>query len=448
VKKPLPALVLIAMALAFWPFPQTSGIGPVAALADDDGDDGGDDGGGRGRGSRGGDGPRGFSPGRGTGFFDFLRPRERARRRPERAAPIRFLPEEIVVAGIDERTLDLLAADSFTIVERAAVGRAGRMVARLREPRNTTYAAARTRILAIAPDAIVDLNHVYRTSEFGCPKGACSGPTFIAWPSHGCRARPLIGMIDTGVDLAHPAFAGRAIEEMSVIGAGRKPADNAHGTAIAALLAGAPESRTPGLVPDARVIAVAAFHLEGRAEIADAFSLTRGIDLLVERRVDIVNLSLAGDDNAVVGAAVSAAIDTGIAVVASAGNRGAGAAPAYPAAYPDVIAVTAIDVKRRLYRQAGRGEHLDFAAPGVKLWTAAGTGGRFRSGTSYAAPFVTAALAVKLAHAPDRPLGEIVYEMASQADDLGEAGRDPLYGWGLIQATELCTPVADAASPG
>lgn len=446
-KKPLPALLFVAMAFAFGPFPQSTGIGPVAALADDDGDDGGEDGGGRGRGSGGrdGDGPRSYSPGR--GFFDFLRPRERSQRRSQ-PAPIRFLPNQIVIAGVDERTLDLLAADGFTIVERATVGRTGRMVARLREPRNTSYATARARILAIAPDAIVDRNHVYRTSEFDCPKGSCSGPEFISWPSDGCRATPLIGMIDTGVDLDHPAFAGRAIEEVSVIGSGRKPADPAHGTAIAALLVGAPGSRTPGLVPEAEVVAVGAFHLEGRAEIADAFSLTRGIDLLVERRVDIVNLSLAGDDNAVVEAAVTAAIEAGIAVVASAGNRGAGAAPAYPAAYPDVIAVTAVDVKRKLYRQAGRGEHLDFAAPGVKLWTASGTGGRFRSGTSYAAPFVTAALAVKRAHAPDRPFGEIVFEMANQADDLGETGRDPLYGWGLIQATELCTPATDTASPG
>ena len=88
-----------------------------------------------------------------------------------------------------------------------------------------------------------------------------------------------------------------------------------------------------------------------------------------------------------------------------------------------------------LYRQAGRGDHIAFAAPGVRIWTAASvSGGRFRSGTSYAVPFVTAAIAAALAEHPDHTREQLVADLAAQSGDLGEAGRDPTFGFGLIKA--------------
>ncbi len=92
-------------------------------------------------------------------------------------------------------------------------------------------------------------------------------------------------------------------------------------------------------------------------------------------------------------------------IVAAAGNGGPKAAPAYPAAYNDVIAVTAIDRAKRAYRRAGRGEHIDLAAPGVDVWTAASVpGARAKTGTSFATPFVTAAVAL-LKAANDNAVG-------------------------------------------
>ncbi len=420
--------------------------GPAPALADDDGggDDGGDDGGGgRGGGGGGGRGGGGGYVGapRGGNLFDLFRnSRDRGGAQRRVRPPAQFLPDEIVVAGVTAQVIDDLVREGFTLVERAVFAPAGGEIARLREPPRLNYESARARILALAPGAVVDRNHLYRTSELACPKTGCAGARLIAWPSDNCGATPLIGMIDTDVNLDHQALAGRALEEISVLGPGRKSADAAHGTAIAALLIGEPGSRTPGLVPEARVIAVTAFHDHAGTETADAFALARALDLLIARKVHVANLSFAGPPNNLLELAVRAALDADIAIVAAAGNGGAGAAPAYPAAYPDVVAVTAVGADRKVYRQAGRGGHLDFAAPGVKLWTAASqSGGRFRSGTSYAAPFVTAALAVRRAHSPEQPLPQIVDEMAARAHDLGETGRDPLYGWGLIQASELCT---------
>jgi subtilisin family serine protease len=68
-------------------------------------------------------------------------------------------------------------------------------------------------------------------------------------------------------------------------------------------------------------------------------------------------------------------------------GNGGKEAPAYPAAHPDVIAVTAIDADARIYKKANRGEYIDLAAPGVDVWAAkAGGGGSYRSGTSFAVP--------------------------------------------------------------
>jgi hypothetical protein len=241
------------------------------------------------------------------------------------------------------------------------------------------------------------------------------------------------------VNLDHAALAGQAIERHRLVPSERREAGAAHGTAIATLIVGKRDSRTPGLLPDANLVVVEIFHVEPGGEAADAFTIARAIDLLVERRVDVANLSLAGPPNAILEVAVNAALERGIGVVAAAGNGGPGSAPAYPAAYPGVIAVTAVDAKGNAYRQAGRGDHLAFAAPGVRLWAAASvSGGRFRSGTSYAAPFVTAALAAQRWSNSERTLEEMVAELSAQAIDLGAKGRDPVFGWGLVQARPLC----------
>ena len=119
-------------------------------------------------------------------------------------------------------------------------------------------------------------------------------------------------------------------------------------------------------------------------------------------------------------------------------DAGPGAAPAFPAAWPEVIAVTAVDADRAPYRQAARGPHVALAAPGVNLWTAASIeGGRLRSGTSYAAPFVSAALALGMARdglsatdARDR--------LFRCAADLGAPGRDPVFGHGMVASPSAC----------
>ena len=126
-------------------------------------------------------------------------------------------------------------------------------------------------------------------------------------------------------------------------------------------------------------------------------------------------------------------------MIAAAGNLGPGGPRAYPAGYGDVIAVTPVDSRRRVFRRANQGTYIDLAAPGVRIWTAAAGGaGDYVTGTSFAAPFVTAAAAALLAETPGASPAWVRRRLIEHAVDLGQPGLDIRFGWGLVQAPRGC----------
>jgi subtilisin family serine protease len=105
-----------------------------------------------------------------------------------------------------------------------------------------------------------------------------------------------------------------------------------------------------------------------------------------------------------------------------------------------VIAVTAVTLDGRVYRRAVQGPHIDLAAPGVDVWSAASvSGARWHTGTSFAAPFVTAAVAALLHGQPDLASADVLSILAGSAEDLGEPGRDPMFGHGLVSMPLDCS---------
>ena len=133
------------------------------------------------------------------------------------------------------------------------------------------------------------------------------------------------------------------------------------------------------------------FHgADDRPAVATVERVVAAVDWLGGGGIRLVNMSLETGSNPVLDFAMSSAAAKGMILVAAAGNGGKDAPPAYPAAHPDVIAVTAIDADARIYKKANRGDYIDLAAPGVDVWAAkAGGGGSYRSGTSFAVPFVS-----------------------------------------------------------
>ena len=174
--------------------------------------------------------------------------------------------------------------------------------------------------------------------------------------------------------------------------------------------------------------------------IADVPALVGGLDWLVGSQASVINMSFAGDTNAVVALALQRATAGRVIVVAAAGNGGPAAPPAFPADELDVIGVTAVDNRSQPYADANRGDYIDFAAPGVRVWTPGpASPGSYHTGTSFAAPFVAAAIAAQLAHGAAADADGIADTLATTAVDLGPPGKDPTFGRGLIRVTNTCS---------
>ncbi|WP_169833651.1 S8 family serine peptidase, partial [Methylobrevis pamukkalensis] len=297
------------------------------------------------------------------------------------------------------------AERGYTVVERADSPLAGGTYVRMRLPAGVSLEAARAAVTVFAPTATVDRNHYYRPGWATCDGPECAAPRSVAFPARAmsaCAADIRIGIVDTGVNASHEALEGARLEVIPLRGADDTPSSRKHGTAVAALLVGDPASRTPGLIPAADLIAVDPFTKAGGEDRMEVFDFVRALDLLASREVEIINLSLSGPGNAVLAQAIAALAARDVVLVAAAGNGGPAAPPAYPAAYPEVVTVTAVDRGLRPYRRAARGEHVDLAAPGVEVWAAASiSGARPQTGTSFAAPFVTAAAALLRSAEPD-----------------------------------------------
>lgn len=434
------------------------------ALADD-GDDGGDDGdsssdgqsGGRDTGARRGS-TEGLSLGeiRGRLRSLFQRPAARQRAAP---APIQrplATPGEIITRDLSPEDTAALLAQGYGLLEEVNLTSLATTARRFSVPEGTSLEEARAAVQALPTGEGADLNHYYRTGAEQSDRAApspepepcegqhCAGLSMIGWPQGitrtGCGGPVTLGMIDTGINPDHEALAGADLQVTRMTPEDFTASDAIHGTAVAALLVGDPASRSPGLLPGLPLIAVDAFQKAAGDERADAFTLVRSLDYLSRSGAEVINLSLAGPPNDVLEETLAQLEEQrGIVIVAAAGNGGPNAPPAYPAAYESVIAVTAVDRGGRAYRRAGRGEHVELAAQGVDVWTAASVrGARWKTGTSFAAPYVTAAAALWRQTHPEMTPAEIRAAMARDARDLGSEGRDDIFGHGILDLGQTC----------
>jgi subtilisin family serine protease len=154
---------------------------------------------------------------------------------------------------------------------------------------------------------------------------------------------------------------------------------------------------------------------------------------MVSRDVAVINISLAGPRNDILDTLIARVVAQGHFVVAAAGNGGPAAPPAYPAAIPKVVAVTAVDRANRVYRYANQGDYIAFAATGVAVPAAAPHNSIAAfSGTSFASPHIAAELARCLQQAGRRDGTRCLGAMQLAARDVGAPGRDPVYGYGVL----------------
>ncbi|MCC7251327.1 S8 family serine peptidase [Hyphomicrobium sp.] len=374
--------------------------------------------------------------------------------------------EEIVVIGLSAADLETAKAHGFTVLGSTKLGDTGTFQ-RLRAPPGTTREAAEQALYSILPALSVMPNYTYNiymggpgdagnvvsvlpgadkgkaspASAHPCPSGTCFGREIIKWNRalSKCTKDVRIGVIDTSFDISHPSFKTLKAVSKEFLGGQEPSPHDWHGTAILSLLAGDPDSGTPGLVPNATYLLATAFQTDvaGNAS-TDSVRLLAALSWLEDLDVDIVNMSFSGPQDPAFASAIARMSKKGVVFIAAAGNMGPTAAPSYPAAYPHVIAVTAVNRNGENYRNANRGGYIDVAAPGVDILTALPNAQQgYRTGTSFAVPFVTAIMATRgMKTVYDGSEEQLLTQLAMH--DLGPPGRDPIYGAGLAIAPPRC----------
>lgn len=268
-----------------------------------------------------------------------------------------------------------------------------------------------------------------------------------------------IAVIDSGIDSSHPDLnvsGGECFLELSEYPdacANGYEDDNGHGTHVAGIIAALDNDiGVVGVAPEANLYILKALNANGKGTTS---SVTAAIDWAIQNKMDIINLSLATlDDDLILREIIKKAYNSNILIVAAAGNKknvtGLEENIGFPAKYEEAIAVTALNNDLTLSKVSSVGLAAELTAPGstinstfpMYLQSKTATGYDYMSGTSMAAPFVSAVAALYMEKYPDLPKKSIRSLLQDTALDLGIPGRDSKFGFGLVQFNGTKTTVS------
>ena len=257
-------------------------------------------------------------------------------------------------------------------------------------------------------------------------------------------ANVTIAVIDSGIDLKHPEFAGVTITAFDVLDSKEGP--HAHGTGVAGAIVS--HVRLMGSAPAAHILAIRAFGTSGKAAESTSYVILRGLDLAASHGAQIVNMSFAGLKDTIVGRGLAALAARNIVMVAAAGNAGPKSPPLYPGADARVMAVSATDAQDRLFAASNRGSYIALAAPGVDLFLPAPDDKyQITSGTSFSSAYVSGLAALVLQRNPALKPDEVRAILTKTARDLGPPGPDDQFGAGEADAFAAVSAVPASSMP-
>jgi hypothetical protein len=243
----------------------------------------------------------------------------------------------------------------------------------------------------------------------------------------------MIAVIDTAIDAAHPELAGAIAGVFDAVGEGPARAEP-HGTEIAGILVA--RSALRGVAPEAKLLSVRAFRGSGADPAAStSLQLLKGINWAFASGAKLMNMSFTGPMDPLLERIVKNAAAKGVIFIAAAGNNGPKAPPVYPAAYPEVIAVTATDEKDELYGKANRGPYICVAAPGVDIVAPVlRKGYGLSSGTSMAAAHVSGVVALLLERDGKLDWSGARAILSKSARKPGASNAGEAFGAGIVDA--------------
>ncbi|MEM9169818.1 MAG: S8 family serine peptidase [Pseudomonadota bacterium] len=328
--------------------------------------------------------------------------------------------------GLDLSPASRAALDrlGYDVARTETLGALGVTVDVIKTPRRKSVRKALAQLRKADPGGVYAPNTLFATQS-----GAAAAPGALDFADD-VELAPYaqgatVGLIDTGLDVSAlgAPFASRVRAQRKFV-----PDDavfaRPHGARVAmqALAAGA-----------GSVVVADVFSSE--TGFADAAAIARALDWMAAQGVPVINLSLAGPPNVLVERAVASVVATGHVVVAAVGNEGPEETPLFPAAYPGVVGVTAVDADLAIYPKANAGPGVDIAAVGVGA--PVGADASAVMGTSYAAPVVAGFLSERLAGpmlagpvAGSEALALSI--LRRHAIDLGPPGPDERYGVGAL----------------
>lgn len=316
----------------------------------------------------------------------------------------------------------------FNLVPVVAADLSPKALSELRKNPNVSYVEPDPVAHATAEPALWDVHAVTATK---------------VWPAGNIGRGVKVAVLDTGIDYRHPDLAPNYAGGYNFVARNNNPLDDhGHGTHVAGTIAAAVNGNgIKGVAPGARLYGLKVLNSSGAGSYSNIIA---ALEWCVANKMQIASMSLGASKNSkALHEACTAAFKAGVLLVAAAGNSGQPGGftvtVEYPAVFGAVMAVAAVDSSNVRPWWSSSGPKIEIAAPGVNITSdKLGGGLTTMSGTSMACPHVSGVAA--LVYASGVTKGPWVRtRLVNTATDLGAPGRDPLYGWGLVNAVRACS---------
>ena len=260
-----------------------------------------------------------------------------------------------------------------------------------------------------------------------------------AWEVSKSNRDVIVAVLDSGINAEHPALKGKVLVNKGydfVNNDSNATDDQGQGTAVAGCIApSAVDGKgLKGLASNVKFLPVKVLDANNKGSNKIT---AKGVKYAADQGADIINLGMSSIHySKTLQDAINYAWEKGAVIVASAGNSG-NQAVKFPAAYDNVVAVSALNHKKELAKFSGYGSHIDIAAPGSAIITLDHKGGfKPKSGATYATSLVSGVAAMIASQPSNLSNVEIVKTLLDSSTDLGSKGHDNKFGHGLLNAGE------------
>ncbi len=379
----------------------------------------------------------------------------------------RYVPDEVLFVMRPDASpaaiRNVVRRYNLTLIAESQSELVGTVVHRYRVPNRMTVPAAiramtrSTGVAYVQPNYIFDRpNYVFRLQSASTTRTGGAALQYVVETLRLPEAHLLargeqvpIAVIDSGIEATHPEMAGRVAKSFDAVGGAFQPHE--HGTGMAGAIVA--HAQLTGISPRANILAARAFA-PGQATGAQgtSYHILGAMDWSVREGARVINMSFAGPRDPMMTRAMQNAAGKRVVLIAAMGNEGTTAPVSFPAADPNVIAVTATDQQGRLFDAASRGNHVSVAAPGVEILLPAPRGGyQISSGTSVAAAHVSGIAALLLERQPDLDpvqVREILRQTARHGatpnPQLGAGLADPVPALNATATPAPATPMVTA----